>query len=215
MDKLLIKICYNLYNYLKNQKIWEWINVYKEMIKNDYNNMLQAEWPWFYFEFLFFDFLKKNNISEIKKNNIKIWFDLLLFWEKYGDLKTSNNQSNSIIGNNIKFIKPLLDNNQELYYIVLFFKVEMDKENDYEVTTFWNTQINLIKNKNKRLHSYGNRMKNKVFLEELLLLKIDNKNKIFLKDFHQWINSNWKKRNKKILINKKDINNFILFHKKF
>ena len=98
----------------------------------------------------------------------------------------------------------LLDN-QNIYYIVANHETEKDKDHDYMVTKYWNSQ----QNKND-LMSYSNKMKYSVRIKSYYVLELNKYNKKYIDIYHQGKNSDGTPRNPKISISIKNINNFLV-----
>lgn len=92
-------------------------------------------------------------------------------------------------------------------------KQKKDSDSDFVVSKFWNNELNSKKGKNKDLLSYSNRMKYDVTLLNFYILEINQFNRNYVLDFNQPKNSNGKIREVKIQINKRDIDNFVIFRK--
>ena len=191
-------------------KDWYGIECYQEMIEANYNNKFQSEWGGFYLEFLLNQYIEEKNISNIirfNKQKAINKIDLDLYFPKinsFGDLKTHSESSGGILGNDLETIKKIIENGK-IYYVVCNHKTTKDKDNEYVVTTFWNT----VQGKDN-LMSYANKMKHSIHLESFYILEINKYNFKYIDIFNQGINSDGKKRNPKISISNKNINNFII-----
>ena len=191
-------------------KDWYGIECYQEMIEANYNNKFQSEWGGFYLEFLLNQYIEEKNISNIirfNKQKAINKIDLDLYFPKinsFGDLKTHSESSGGILGNDLETIKKIIENGK-IYYVVCNHKTTKDKDNEYIVTTFWNT----VQGKDN-LMSYANKMKHSIHLESFYILEINKYNFKYIDIFNQGINSDGKKRNPKISISNKNINNFII-----
>lgn len=192
-------------------KIWFGYQCYDEMLRAGFSKARESEWVGFYLEYIFSNYVFDNKLEEIVKyqqNKKKNDIDLDLYFSKihsYGDLKSHSMSSSGIIGNDLKTIKKLIDNDDSIYYIVCNHWTEMDKEYDYVVTKHWNK---LLK-KNNEL-SYGNKMKYKVKLKNYYILEINKDNFNYITIYNQGKNSNGKERTPKISINSKYIDNFLI-----
>ena len=122
----------------------------------------------------------------------------------YGDLKAHSVGSGGIQGNDYDTIMELLEK-QSIYYVVCNHDTVKDKDCGYEVTEFWNKAQS---KSDKR--SYGNKMKNRVYLKGYQILELNKYNKQYLNIFKQGKNSDGSPRNPKIMISKKRIDNFLV-----
>ena len=195
-------------------KKWHGIACYEEMISNDYRNKFQPEWAGFYLEYEFEKYLKNNGLKDkiiYSQNKKKDGIDLDLFFpsvDSFGDLKAHSEGSNGIQGNDWKTIMSIIDKksqNNHVYYIVCEHETEKDIDYNYEVTKFWNSI-----QKKADLMSYHKKMKNNVTLKKAYILAIGSDNRQYLTKFIQGINSNGKPREPKIMIEKKNLNHFVI-----
>ena len=201
------------------KKRWNGIECYQEMIEAEYSNRFQPEWPGFYLEYQLETNIKDNEMERIiqyAQDKTAGGIDLDLYFptlDCYGDLKTHAENSNGILGNDRETIHKLIndkDKVRSVYYIVLDLKVEKDSEYEYEVTRYWNTMQG-----KENLMSYAKKMKHNVELLGYYILEINRNNEKYLRDFNQGVNSNGKPRKPKILIGKKEVENFLIHRKKF
>ncbi len=204
-----------LKNFNNNNIVPKWLGIdcYKEMINAQYSNALQAEWPGFYFEFIFQKFLnfdEKNllvcKFLNNKKNNE---IDLDLFFNRtkhFGDLKTHDINSSEIIGNDKVSLLESIKLNKRLWYVVLNIVSKKDKDFNYITTEFWNGCL-----KKKNSLSYSKRMKHSCNILSLEVLEINNYNLKYLKEFNQGKNSNGTPRAVKFSIPNKMKENFSIY----
>lgn len=198
----------------QTDKNWYGIDCYKEMIVANYKNKYQPEWVGFYLEYIFEKYINDNHLESIityyqdKKDG---GIDLDLFFptlSSFGDLKAHSEDSRGIQGNDWNTIFSIINKNDEtshIYYIVCEHATEKDSQYDYEVTKFWNAEL-----EKDDLLSYHKRMKNNVTLKRVYILDINYGNKEYLSMFKQGINSNGKPRAPKIMIEHDNLSHFIL-----
>lgn len=192
------------------------VHCYEELITNNYRNKYQPEWFGFFLEYKFEKFLELNpelkSICNYQSNKLKTEIDLdLNFHEEFlGDLKTHSNDSSAILGNDKTNIEKALEKYGKIWYIVFCHNTYHDKNYHYEVTLFWNKQQN-----KSNLMSYSTKMKNTVELTKMMILEINKYNYDYLTIFNQGINSNKLPRKVKIKIDKKMINNFLIYSSDF
>lgn len=198
-------------------KHWDGLNCYAAMIKANYRNKYQPEWPGFYLEYEFENFLERHRYTDIiryAQDKTSGGVDLDLFFPTigmYGDLKAHTNTSRGIQGNDWNTVFDIISDRQKdrhIYYIVCEHETQKDSECDYVVTHYWNSM-----QKKTNLMSYHKRMKNNVDLTRALILDINDKNKGYLSKFRQGINSNGKPREPKIMIDYDKMDQFILLEK--
>lgn len=196
------------------EKEWNGIDCYKEMLQTKYRNRNQGEWPGYYLEYKFEDYIEKNNLKdEVRYEQDKTiqGIDLDLYFPKmnsYGDLKAHSNDSAAVPGNDTQTVQEVIRKNGRIFYIICEHSTIKDKDCEYEVTKYWNENKD-NKKKNQNPLSYKNRMKNSVSLKTLYILCVDKDNYKNLKVFKQGKNSDGKPRKTKIMIDIKDMNKFL------
>lgn len=198
----------------KERKEWNGIDCYREMIENNYKNKYQPEWPGFYLEFEFEKYINDSGVKDVVQyyqDKSSGGIDLDLYFpclDSYGDLKSHSINSSGIPGNDWDTVMSIIDEkkiNSHIYYIVCENEVEKDSDHEYEVTNYWNTM-----QKKKNLMSYHKKMKHNVKLNKMYVLDINNDNKEHLTIFKQGINSNGKPRKPKIMIEDKNLKEFVI-----
>lgn len=199
---------------------WDGINSYKEMIHAKFSQAYQAEWPGFYFEHMFEKFLNNNTVYKktcIYVRDKKIGgldFDVKFIKGKfYGDLKTHSEKSSSVLGNDKKSVERVLRDHSKLWYIVLELTPRKDSDFGCTVSKFWNKKLSELRSADKKDDSYCGRMKYDVVLTNLYILEINKFNKRYISDFNQPKNSDGKLREMKIKIDKRDLENFVIYRK--
>lgn len=214
----------NIINIFKNffeseDKVWNGINCYQKMIKAQYKNKYQPEWAGFFLEYEFEKYINENSVTNLityAQDKSKNGIDLDLYFptiECYGDLKAHSDHSSGIQGNDWETVFSIIGTdkpNNHIFYIVCEHGTIKDSERNYEVTHYWNQ----VQGK-ADLMSYSKRMKNQVILKKMYILDINSSNKDYLSKFKQGINSNGKLRAPKIMIERDNLNKFILFEMNF
>lgn len=171
------KVIPEFQKFFKNErKEWNGIDCYKEMIKDNYKNKFQPEWPGFYLEYEFEKYIKKNKIDGVVQyyqDKSSGGIDLDLYFpglDAYGDLKSHSTNSRGIPGNDWNTVMSIINKDEpkgHIYYIICVNETVKDSEMGYEVTHFWNEQQN-----KKNLMSYSQKMKHHVSLKKMYILKI-------------------------------------------
>ena len=193
---------------------WVGIDCYKEMKAADAANYRQGEWQGWYFEYLFKKYWKENPNDKIRyygrKEDDGIDFDLVFDAEEwiFGDLK-SDKEDGDILGNDFRSFDFVIEQNGgRVFYIVLRYSAEQDKNHGYKTTIFWN---DTIREESRRYSSlaeiksgYGKRMKYSVTPRSLKIISIDSPAYRILKEnpFYQGRNSNGQPREPKLRIGK-------------
>ena len=210
-EKTKIEVFNTLDDFFENiAKQWFGMEAYADMIEHNYRNKFQPEWPGFYLEYKLEEYLDKNNLNNVitfyqNRKNGEVDLDLQFpQLGLYGDLKAHSITSGTIQGNDYKTIMDLLET-QSIYYIVANHETEKDSDHNYEVTKYWNS----VQNKDD-LMSYSEKMKYRVKIKSYYILELNKYNKKYIDEFHQGKNSDGNARNKKIIIKKNNINNFLV-----
>lgn len=195
-------------------KNWLGTKCYEEMFKSNYRNKAQSEWPGFYLEFKFENYLDQNNkVKDIctfvsNKKGGQLDFDLNFANKYLGDLKAHSIDSNYIPGNDKNNFLKALEIYKKFWYVVFYHKTSKDKDFNNTVVKFWNK----LQNKEDLL-SYSNRMKYSIELTNIKILEINKYNLKHISDMTQGRNSNDGNRAMKIQINKNVVDNFLIFNK--
>ena len=194
-------------------KEWNGIESYKEMSASNYGNARQNRWPGWYFEYLFQNYLKDHETTEIAWNSDKreggIDLDLVFPMKEwtYGDLKADQTDED-ILGNNFEsFDKAVVDHNGVVYYICALYKAESDSKHGYETTKYWNSlrdEERRYKDEKELENRAGKQMKYSVEIESINILKIDKDMYEILRGnpFNQGVNSDGRPRSPKLKVKK-------------
>lgn len=194
------------------ERDWYGVDCYDEMVAANYRNARQSEWPGYYLEFRFEQYLQRRQLDEVvryaqdkRKNGI----DLDLYFPGkgcYGDLKAHSTSSNAILGNDKETVLQLIEEG-EVYYIVCNHDTQMDKDHGGVVARHWNQLLG-----KKNLASYAGKMKYSVHLRSYYILRLTKDNVQYLGDFNQGHNSGAAKapRKQKIKISKQEVDNFLI-----
>ena len=189
----------------------------KTMIEADYRNKYQPEWPGFFLEYSFENYLKANALTGViryAQDKSKGGIDLDLYFpriEMYGDLKAHSSNSKAIQGNDWDTVLSLVNSparDNHIYYIVAEHDTYKDSDYGYAVTFYWNKMQG-----KEDLMSYHKRMKNNVELTHAYIFDINADNQKYLSKFRQGINSNGKPREPKIMIDQENFSHFVLADK--
>ncbi len=198
------------------------IDSIREMLKAGDPKALEAEWAGFFVEHLFKRFLddhpgySKHCVFIHDKAPGGMDLDLLFLKGGFpGDLKT-HTRSNAIQGNDKATIEQAVERCGKVWYIVLEHNTVRDKDMGGVTCIEWNEQINERNRRAGRLEvkersSYLSRMKHSVQFVHFLILEITAENYMHVGVYNQGRNSDGSRRMPKIMIRRKDIDNFAIF----
>ena len=82
-----------------------------------------------------------------------------------------------------------------------------------KLAKFWNQLLTKYRGKIKDPMSYSNKMKYSVSLVELMVAEVNNRNRQYLKEFRQGKQPGGEPRTLKVMINDKDLDNFVIYRK--
>ncbi|ADE19515.1 hypothetical protein [Mycoplasma crocodyli] len=175
-------------------------------------------------------YIGRNEIND-KDFKFNYNFDLFFVKEKfYGDLKSSSFKTTKIIGNDFDTVVNCINEYDKIWYIVFLNETIMDYEhpNPYNVVKYWiskkvnqNLEKNNIEydcdNSNENVKtdeklSYKDRMKKSVLYKEMFILELNKVNfKSIVEEFKQGKQQSGALRKPKIMISKKNIENFVIY----
>lgn len=204
----------------------EGINAYSKMADSNYANYRQEQWCGFYYEFLFDKYYIENKTSLIKrnvlldyidnngnkvfrngaKNNPDLDLSFPMIDNFYGDLKSDNIKS-GVLGNDYETIKNIVEKGGRVWYIVLSFTPNFDKDYADEVWNYWNKLRAFPKTSAPRNSNF----KHDIIVNEITILNIDSNTWRHISEFKQGRNSNGKPRESKVMILKKHIDEMRVF----
>ena len=192
----------------------------KEMQQNKWPKWRETEWPGWYLEFKFVTFLMQHNVQTVvyqgnegkKKGNLD--FDLLFPIHKfYGDLKASDIAKKESPGNDKDSILTAIDRCDRFWYVIYEHDTVKDKDCGNEVTKFRYDFLLRLDGSAKSPLSYASRMKNKVNFRRMMILELNRANcGDLLSTFHQGHQPDGGARAEKVLISKRNVENYQVFH---
>ena len=144
-------------------------------------------------------------------------FDLDLFFPQhkfYGDLKASDCNKSEAPGNDKSTVASAISRYGRLWYIIYEHDTVKDNVCDGEVCKIrYELLLADPAGKAKSPDSYISRMKNRVKFCRMMILELNRANcNEILKDFHQGQQPDGSERATKVLVNKKTVENFQIFH---
>ena len=196
------------------EKKWFAVDCYDEMFNIDYSKKKWAEWQAAYLEFKFETFIDKNKkyqsictfVSNKKKGELD--FDLNFNNKYLGDLKMHSESSPSIMGNKKESFVEAMKKYNKFWFVVFFHDTEKDKYHNYKATKHWEDL--LVKDDPSR---YREKMKYSIELKNMKILEVNKYNYKYVNDLTQGKNSDGNSRTLKVQINKKYIDNFLIYNR--
>lgn len=220
---------FNLFQKFNSQfGFGKWIYADKaisEMKNADWYQWKGTEWPGWFLEYKFSAFIVAQNcqgemiyIGNIKNKEQKL-LDFDIFFPKanyYGDLKASDIEKSETPGNDQGNVLEAVNKYEKLWYVIYEHETEKDLLHNNEMAIKRMHLIGDDKYKGTEKISYAKKMKHSV---NFLQMKIFELNRINLNEtlsiFNQGHQPNGTVRKPKFLINKKNIENFIVYSFKF
>lgn len=189
----------------------------KEMKNKNFYQWRGTEWPGWFLEYKFSAFIVSENckgemiyLGNVKDKNL-LDFDIFFPRENfYGDLKASDIKKKEAPGNDQLNVLEAINQYQKLWYVIYEHNTEKDVLHNNEMAL---KRMEILGMEGNDDHiSYAKKMKHSV---EFVQMKIFELNRINLNEtlaiFNQGRQPNGNKRPPKFLINKQNIDNFIIY----
>lgn len=200
-----------------------------KMHDDNWSKWKETEWPGWYLEYEFDKYCKNNHLepemqyvgSSLKREgdlDFDVWFDLDNF---YGDLKASDITKHEAPGNDKNNFIECINLYDKFWYILYEHETIKDNENNnYEATRFRSNYVWSIGEWDKKKPfdelSYYTRMKHSVKFVKMTIIELNRINyREALNDFNQGRQPDGNARKPKLKINKRNIENFIVFSHKY
>ena len=191
---------------------------------NDIGSIRETEWAGFYLENRMKTFIKDNDLENIikfvgksrKKReqlDFDLWFDECQF---YGDLKASDKKKNETPGNDSDNFFECINKYDRFWYVV--YEHDTEKEVNREACSLrekYLKSVGLWKEpvKHKKPYAYHRPLKLSVNFKSMMILELNRINcHDLLSIYNQGTEPNGEKRNTKVKINKKNVENFIVYN---
>lgn len=210
-------------NFNKEMPFANWLSgdsAIKEMYQNKWPKWRETEWPGWYLEFKFASYLEKSNSKAVvyqgnegkKRGNLD--FDLLFPLHKfYGDLKASDIKKKDSPGNDKESVFAAIDRCDRFWYVIYEHETIKDKDCENQITKFRYEYLLRVDGTAKSPLSYAARMKNSVNFKKMMILELNRANcGELLSEFHQGHQPDGGARAEKVLINKRNVENYQVFH---
>ncbi|GAA4351158.1 hypothetical protein [Angustibacter luteus] len=198
----------------------------QEMHAANWRDKFQNEWAGFYVEFRLSRFLSEHNLRdhvEVQKEKRKGEYDYDLRFlnhgmlEHYGDLKASNVAVNDSPGNDAADFYRCLTETGRFWYVIYEHETWHGRDNANMSTIAWNDWRRSVGHVGRGSDydplSYAGRFKEAVRFVRVKILEVNQANVgIVLGDFQtDFKQPDGKPRKGKVMIRKKDIDNFLIY----
>lgn len=177
-----------------------------------------TEWAGWFLEYEVNEFIEKEHCQDTmlyignKKTDDLLDFDLYFRNDDfYGDLKASDIDKKDAPGNDQDTTLEAINYNGRLWYVIYEHKTRKDTDYNSEMAIARMELIGTPYNPGSKI-SYQTRMKHSVNFKRMIILELNRINMHeILRDFNQGHNSDGNTRNVKFIINKRNIDNFIIY----
>lgn len=202
----------------------EWIEALEQMHEAQWKDRNQGEWPGFYLEYrldAFTRLRRHTDLVQFQKAKRKglLDYDLLLLergkLDFYGDLKASDIVKHESPGNDAEDLKRCIEEYGRFWYVVYEHRTWHARDNGDLATIAWNEwrrDKGYVAKKGYNELSYARRFKEAVRFERMRVLEINAANfGVVLADFKQGRQPDGASRALKVMINKRNIDNFLIY----
>lgn len=202
----------------------EALDAVREMFEADWPDTFQGEWPGFYLEYRLDKFLRENGLQRLviyQKDKVKGRFDYDLVFpsgvqvDYYGDLKASSEGAKGSPGNDAESIRRCVQEYGRFWYVIYEHATWHGKAEGDLPTVAWNEwkrSVGYFDGKLYKPKSYAGRFKSAVRFSSMKILELNAANfAVVLKDFNQGKQQGGAARALKVMIDKSNIDNFLIF----
>lgn len=202
----------------------EGLDAVKEMYAANWPDTFQGEWPGFYLEFRFAEFLKKARLSglaEFQKDKNVGSFDYDLVFrsgpdvEYYGDLKASDVVKHESPGNDAADIRRCVELYGRFWYVIYEHETVRARDTGGAATVAWNEWKRSVGYRARKAYnplSYASRYKASVKFVKMMVLEVNPANfDLALGNFAQGQQPGGAARALKVMIKKRNIDNFLVY----
>lgn len=196
----------------------------KEMRAASWRDTFQGEWPGFYLEYRVDTFLRRDSHTDLvqfqkDKKRGRYDYDLVLAsngdLEFYGDLKSSDVTKRDAPGNDAEDIKRCVAEFGRFWYVIYEHETHHSRDHGNVATVAWNEwkrSVGYQRSKPYDPLSYARRFKQSVRYVSMKILEINEANfHLVLGDFTQGSQPDGASRALKVMINKANIDNFLIY----
>ncbi len=196
----------------------------QEMHAAAWPDRFQAEWPGFYLEYRFDAFVRRSSLLDLvefqkDKRRHRYDFDLAfrsrLSVDYYGDLKASDIVKHESPGNDAEDVRRCVQEYGRFWYVIYEHTTKHARDNGDVATIAWNEWRRSVGHKGRKEFdplSYARKFKESVTFRRMMILEVNEANfEIVLGSFRQGQQPDGAERALKVMINKKYIDNFLIY----
>lgn len=200
------------------------LDAVKEMKASGWPDTFQGEWPGFYVEYRLDTFLRRaglRSVVEYQKAKGQGLLDYDLVFKKgeeleyYGDLKASDVTKRESPGNDAEDIRRCVDEYGRFWYVIYEHETKHARDDGNRATIEWNEwkrSVGYTRPKGYDPLSYASRFKASVRFVKMMILEVNEANfHVVLGDFTQGRQQSGAARALKVMIKKKNIDNFLIY----
>lgn len=200
------------------------LDAVRQMHASAWPDTFQGEWPGFYVEYRLDSFLRDErlgNLVEYQKVKHQGAFDYDLVFkngdelEYYGDLKASDVTKRESPGNDAEDIRRCIAEYGRFWYVIYEHLTHHARDNGDRATIEWNEWKRSVGYRGRKPYdplSYAKRFKESVRFVKMMILEVNEANfHVVLGDFTQGKQPDGAARALKVMINKRNIDNFLIY----
>jgi len=201
-----------------------WREALEQMHAAAWPDRNQGEWPGFFLEYSLDGFIRRgghDNLVQFQKVKRRGELDYdLVFLEGgrldfYGDLKASDSTQSESPGNDAEDLRGCIEEYGRFWYVVYEHRTWHARDNGDLATIAWNAwrrDMGYVARKGYNELSYARRFKEAVRFERMKVLEVNEANfGVVLGDFKQGKQPSGAARALKVMINKRNIDNFLIY----
>lgn len=202
----------------------EALDAVQEMHTAGWPDRFQGEWAGFYLEYRLDEFVRRHRLTHLvgfQKTKVAGTYDYDLVFrdggrvDYYGDLKASSITKHEAPGNDAEDIRRCIAEFGRLWYVIYEHDTWHARLNGDSATVRWNEwkqSVGYRARKGYDALSYAGRFKEAVHFRRMMILEVNEANfGVVLGDFHQGQQPGGADRAIKVMINKTNIDNFLIF----
>lgn len=200
------------------------LDAVKEMNASKWPDTFQGEWPGFYVEFRLDSFLRGAGLSQLveyQKAKGRGLLDYDLVFKNgpelayYGDLKASDVTKHESPGNDAEDIRRCINEFGRFWYVIYEHETKHARNDDHRATIEWNEWKRSVGYESRKGYdplSYSKRFKASVRFVKMMILEVNEANfHVVLGDFAQGKQPSGESRALKVMIKKRNIDNFLIY----